>query len=120
MCDGAEAYWDSMMEQWGRQAKESTKYSDRRALLSPEEMFRWQLFRRNTKGKLLELPEGTHGYRFTGRTNDLSKLEWTELNPPGPVLILSTIPARKFGYGYWLDGYAFLVLSGESVYLVEV
>lgn len=74
----------AMFDRWDREAQESMVYRDRRATLSPDEMLRWQLFRRNTRGKLLDLSGKTHAYRFEGRPNDLSKLKYAKLEAPGP------------------------------------
>lgn len=114
MCEGTAFIFD----EWARESSK-VHYRDRRSLLSPEEMVKWQLTRQELRGKLISLEEDTVGYPFNGLINDLGNLDTEPLRLSGFGLILSLVPVQRICWHTRFDGYAFLVLMNEKVWLVE-
>lgn len=115
MCDGLDDYYNELYE---RQLRETT-FRDRRNNLEPLQNLVWQLKRRKTKGKLLELKKATNAFRLEGKPNNLGALKYIRLKPSFG-LIISFIPTETCVQGQFSrNSYVFMVLINEDIYLIE-
>lgn len=125
MCDGADAAFEAWMEQYNRIYPLHHVYLDRRSTLTPFDNLKWQLCRKQLKGSSLEITSKVKALKFTGRPDDLSKLETSELESV-MALIVGFIPLRYFSWRETeknngiSNTFAYVVLAGEYNYLVPV
>lgn len=100
----------------------SPPYVDRTYSLSPLQLVAFQGRAKGIKGSLILVKSNPYSYRFTGRVGDLSKLEEARIRNSVMGFVVGILPVHR-AKGYWssqaLDTFAYFMLIGEAIYLVE-
>jgi len=95
-------------------------YQSREHSLSPLKRVVWRMKRAEHKGTLVHIKKYLDVYKFKGRTSDFHTLEFTHLPVGVVVMVVDYVPVQEIHrYSYTKDIFAFLVLHGEGVYLVD-
>lgn len=96
------------------------QYDNREANLAPLKKVCWRMRRSDHKGQLIHIKKHLRTHRFHGRVSELHTLQPGDIPVGVVVLVVDYIPVRRTPqFGSVKELFAFLVLHGEHVYLVE-